>query len=236
MRGVALGICVAGLALGMLTGMAQAAPKHQDLDRLAGDAETWLQREATTRHPGSTALARVRAPDPRLRLQPCSQVEFFLPPGGEPWGTGSVGARCPGERAWSLYMGYDISLRGPALVATRALRNGQPLAPTDGRMALIDYRSSPTGYLQDSALLGHSSLTMPLQAGQPFRLEQLRRRALVKAGQRVRVVLDGGAFQVSQEAIAQQQGSLGDVIRLKTPSGRIIHATVESEGRARIRP
>ena len=224
------------IALLIAFGTANAAPSMQDLALLRTTGEAWLARQAAQQYPGTEAEIQVVAPDKRLRFLACDEIQYSLPRGREVWNGGSLRARCDSPQVWSLFMPYRLRLTGSALVSKHTMIAHQHISAADTELRQVEYRSEPRNYLQDTALLQDSTLAVPLSAGTPIRLDMLRRPPLVKAGQRVRVTVDGSGYQISQDGIAQQQGAAGDVIRLKTPSGRMIHATVQPDGSALLQP
>jgi flagella basal body P-ring formation protein FlgA len=229
---------VAALAAALLTASQSlaASDNSQDLARLTKAGEDWLRSLAGERYPGTTIEVRVTPPDARLRLVACVEPRFFLAPGSKPWGGGSLGLRCESPAVWSLYTPFQIKLTGLALVSKRAFAARQPIAEDDVELRQIEYIGAPETHLRDPRQLRGAVPTMPIQAGAPLRNEVLHRPPIIKAGQKVRILVDGPGFKVSQEGVAQQAGAAGETIRLKTAAGRMIQGKIEADGRVRIEP
>jgi flagella basal body P-ring formation protein FlgA len=228
--------CLLLLAIALLLPGAAAAETWQDLQVLRQGAAAFLSRESTSVYPDSQASVEVEAADPRLRLPRCPAPIYFLAAGSRPWGSGSVGVRCDGRSAWSLYLTYRIRLRGPALVARHPIPPRQPLAATDLVADNVEYADDPGKYPRDPSRLLGAVLTRPVAGGTPIRIDMLHRPPLVRAGQRVRILVEAPGFLVGQEGIAQHQAAAGETVRLKTAQGRIVQGTVQADGTVRVQP
>lgn len=224
------------LAAMLSTGAWAAGAAWQDGAALSRQGADWLRQRVAEAHPDAKAEVQVLAPDNRLRLKACGEPAFKLAEGSKTWGQGSLAARCVAPETWEIFLAYRIKLSGPALVGKRALTAHQVLTAGDVESREIDYQRAPGQYLQDIQALQGATLTMPAPAGTPLRLDMLRRPTAVRAGQRVSVLAEGAGFAVRQEAVALQSGAVGDLIRLKTQTGRIIQGTVTDAGQARINP
>lgn len=213
-----------------------AADGRQDLTALRDGAAGFLRGESRSAHPDSEALVEVEPADPRLRLPRCQAPGYFLAPGSRPWGSGSVGVRCDRPSNWSLYLTYRIKLRGPALVARHPIPARQRLGLADLVLDTVEYTDDPGKYPRDPARLRGVVVTRAVPAGEPINIDMVRRLPLIRAGQRVRVLVEAPGFQISQEGIAQQQAGIGETIRLKTAQGRIIQGVVQPDGTVRVQP
>ncbi len=210
-----------------------AAPTvHQDFQALRGRAGAWLEAQAMQTYPGTLAMVAMGPVDERLRLPACAEPRFFLPNGVRPWGHGSLGARCEGEAKWSLYLSFEARLRGPALVATRALPSKAVPGPGDLESQLLDYRQPPETYLREFP--AGAQLLRPLAAGQPLLLGGITQPDVIKAGQKVRAIVSGSGFQASQEGTALGNAAPGDSIKVRMPSGRIVHGVATPEGQVAV--
>ena len=217
----------------VMANAAQAAPvAHQDFHALRGRAGAWLEAQAMQAYPGTLAMVAMGPVDERLRLPACAEPRFFLPNGVRPWGHGSLGVRCEGEAKWGLYLSFDARLRGPALVATRALPAKAVPGTGDLESRLMDYRQPPETYLREYP--AGAQLLRPLAAGQPLLLGGISQPDVIKAGQKVRAIASGSGFQAAQEGTALGNAAPGDTIKVRMPSGRIVHGVATPEGQVTV--
>ena len=168
--------------------------------------------------------------DPRLRLAPCRKIQPHLPPGAKLWGNTRVGLRCiDGPVRWNVYMPVTVHVFGPALVATRALPQGTVLTPTDLRTAEVDLAADAGPALTQTGPAVGRILNQVLQPGETLRQRHLQQRKWFAAGDPVRIVAQGAGFSATQEGVALSPGMEGQVVRVRTDSGRVIVASPVSE-------
>jgi flagella basal body P-ring formation protein FlgA len=67
-------------------------------------------------------------------------------------------------------------------------------------------------------------------------IDMLRRPQVVRSGQRVRVVVEGSGFQVSQEGIAQNNAHAGETVKVKLDQKRFVQGTAQADGTIQVRP
>jgi flagella basal body P-ring formation protein FlgA len=66
----------------------------------------------------------------------------------------------------------------------------------------------------------------PLRAGQTLRENLVRAEQVFQAGTQVRVLVQGGGFQISAQAQALSAGVVGQSARVKMESGRVLTVKV----------
>ena len=79
------------------------------------------------------------------------------------------------------------------------------------------------------------TVTQNLSAGLILRRGLLRQQQIIRSGQKVQLVASDGSFQVGAEGVAMKNGSVGDVIGVRMPSGRVISGVVSASGSVEIR-
>lgn len=213
---------------------ALAAARLLDVPQLRITAARWLEQQAMTAFPGSVAQASVGEVDARLRLPACAETRFFLPANAQLWGRGSLGVRCDAPSPWTFYLGYQNRLSGPALVATRPIAARELPSGSDIEVRLIDYTQSPDLYPR--IWPAEARVNRPVAAGQPILINWLALPTVIKAGVKVRLLVGTPAFTVSQEGTAMNSAAPGEMVRVKTPSGRIVQGTARQDGTVEVRP
>ena len=213
---------------------ALAEARLLDVPQLRLQAVAWLEQQAMTAFPGSVAQASVGDVDGRLRLPACSEMRFFLPANALLWGRGSIGVRCEAPSPWSFYLSYQNRLSGPALVATRPIAAREVPRGSDIEVRLVDYTQSPDLYPR--VWPADAQVNRPLAAGQPIMISWLSLPTAIKAGAKVRLQVGTTTFTVSQEGIALNTAAPGEMVRVKTPSGRIVQGVARQDGSVDVRP
>ena len=99
------------------------------------------------------------------------------------------------------------------------------LAHTVNRASVFDDRQALVGKVAKRTLL----------PGQPVPVNAIRDPYMVNQGKASLVVFANGGLTITTQAIALQNGVVGDVITLRNPdSGTIIQGTVERDGTVRL--
>lgn len=201
---------------------------------MAATASTWLKAQTSRAYPDVDIGTKVAPLDERLRFPACEAIEFSLPGGSRLWGRGSLGIRCSAPKPWSLYLNFEQTLRGPALIARRPLEINQTLNETDLDLRQIQYDHAPTQY--PGTIAPGVQLQRRLAAGQAVTLDALVMPEVIKAGQNVILHAQGNGFKVTQEGKALASARAGERVRVKTSSGRIINGTATQDGQVQVTP
>ncbi|MHA6832495.1 flagellar basal body P-ring formation chaperone FlgA [Ralstonia pseudosolanacearum] len=179
---------------------------------------------------GSRASVEVGAVDPRVANQPCDQVELMLPAANRLRGRIQVGVRCRSPHAWAAWVPATIQISGTYYVAARQLPPGKTLDMGDLEARTGDLSALPPSVVQQPADAVGRVLLTSLAPNQPLRAESLRMPIAVQAGQTVKLVADGGGFQVSSDGRALNQAAVGQVAQVRTANGNVISGIAQSAG------
>lgn len=197
-------------------------------------AKQWLHQQVMQNHPDTEARIEIGPLDARLRLAACPQVRFSLPSGARLWRNGSLSARCEAPSRWQVYLSYRIELSGPALVSQRALPARHPIVAADVALARVRYQHEPGAY--PLTLPAGAVTVRATPAGQPILIRDLALPNVIQAGATVRIRVRGAGFSVTQEGVALNPAQAGGEVRVRTPSGRIVHGHATAAGEVEIRP
>lgn len=231
---------------------------------LMGGAWGQALAQSTPANPGWSALEqgarqfvvdtyKVEAPtvnilpmDQRIKIEACSQDIVFDQPFGNKH---SVRARCA-QPVWQHFVmvqmrsGLSAQLASVApnntvtrmvWVSTQAVKRGTPIQPGLFKAVEQSVPSQETRLVSDERELTNMELLRDLPANTPLKLQDIKSATMVKRGQQVTVAVgEGKGFLITVRAEAQQDGLLGDQIRLKNPeSGRSLSAVITGVNMAR---
>lgn len=174
--------------------------------------------------------ATVGAIDSRLRLPKCANAESFLPSGTRLWGSITVGVRCQEPSPWTIYVPVTVKVMAPTVTAARPLQQGQVLTHADVSVQLSDVTQLPAGIINDVEQALGKTLTGSIAPGQPLRADLLRAQMLVKSGQTVKLIAQGGSFQVSAEGKALGNAAVGQMVSVRTANGKVVSGVVKGDG------
>lgn len=236
--------CMVAILAGLWTGLAGAQTAGHG--QLHEGARQWVAEQTQT----PLDALQVTPLDPRLNIPACAKkIQFDLPFGNRQ----SVRARCD-QPAWQHFV--QVSARAEAapaagtnapspqvptaaklqpglvmrqvLVANQPIKRGAVATPQQFSLVEMALPSGETSYLSDASALNHMELQRDLPAQTALRTYDLKAAQMVRRGQQVMVsVGEGKGFLITLRAEAQQDGILGEQIRLKNPeSGRSLTGVV----------
>jgi flagella basal body P-ring formation protein FlgA len=176
--------------------------------------------------------------DARLKIETCQRpIQFDHPFSNRQ----TVRARCD-MPAWQHYL--QVSIRGqqgstPAAagaqlvtrqvwVSSQLLKRGTLIQPGLLKATEMAVPASENQIVQDLKEVSNMELLRDLPANTPLRSYDVKASLMVRRGQQVLVsVGEGKGFSITVRAEAQQDGLMGEQIRLKnTESGRSLSAVV----------
>lgn len=216
-----------------LSAPAQAGPAAwQDMGALASLAREHVLHSVDDA--GGRLVVTVTPPDERLRLPACPAPVAETPEGQRLWGWTQVRVRCPGEGGWSVSVRTRVQVMAPAVVTRRAVQAGQALEASDIQRGEVDLTGLQRPALRDEAQVIGKIARVGLAAGQAVGPEHLRMPVVVRRGTALEVTATIGQVSVTSAGTALQDGTLGEVIRVKMPGGRTVQGVVTGEGRVTI--
>jgi len=120
-------------------------------------------------------------------------------------------------------------------VSAQALKRGTALQTGMFKQVDMPVPAYETRFVGEERDMLNMELQRDLPPNTPLRQQDLKSSTMVKRGQQVLVAVgEGKGFLITVRAEAQQDGTLGDQIRLKNPeSGRSLSAVVTGMNTAR---
>ena len=184
--------------------------------------------------------------DSRINIKACTQDIVFDQPFGNKQ---SVRARCA-QPLWQHFvmvqvkntLGNQINqannngqVSRTVWVSTQTLKRGTTLQAGMFKQTDLPVPAYETRFVGDEREMLNMELLRDLPANTPLRQQDLKSSTMVKRGQQVLVAVgEGKGFLITVRAEAQQDGTLGDQIRLKNPeSGRSLSAVITGMNTAR---
>jgi flagella basal body P-ring formation protein FlgA len=227
--------CLAGLAVAALAATGAAPALAQDEPGYAPDSGLLQQVETMARNGAAAATSeqtqgvrvevKVGKLDPRLKLAPCLHIDTYMPPGLPIWGATRMGLRCTqGAKLWNVSIPITVSVYAQATVLKTALAAGTVLDGSQLVQAEVDIAAAPGAAVSDPMLAVGRTLGRSVAAGATLRQTDLKARQYFAAGETVRVTALGPGWQVVTEGQAIGAGIEGQMVRVRTESGRLLNA------------
>ena len=165
--------------------------------------------------------------DPRLQVAPCRQIEPSLPVGTRLWGKTRVALRCvDGVAKWQVFLPVQVKAMGLAWVVRRDVPAGASLSDDDLMMAEVDWADDPSPVVTQAQTWANQVTARALTTGQTLRQNLLRPAQVFQPGSLVRVMAQGGGFQVSSDGQALGAGVVGQAVKVRMDNGRVMTGTV----------
>lgn len=228
LRTVLFAVCALLIALDGAPAQAEAlqpaslASPAQSAD-IAAQVVDFLEQQAST-YPGS---AQITVDTSRLERHPaCGDAQVFLASGQRLRSRMSVGVRCLAPSDWTDRVQATLAINGFFYVANRNMQPGETLGLDDVTAREGDLLSLHQGIVVDPSKLIDQIATQRIPRGTAIKSSTLRSPMSVQRGQAVRTEARGPGFVITGEGQTLQDGSPGELIRVRTASGQIISATV----------
>jgi len=193
------------------------------------------------------ALGTNQPIDSRIKINTCEQDIVFDQPYGNKQ---SVRARCA-QPAWQHFVMVQVktgigaqlakatqtnAVNKLVWVSTQSIKRGTTVQPGMFKTAEISVPAHETRFVSDEKDMANTELLRDMPANTPLKMQDLKPATMVRRGQQVTVAVggEGKGFLITVKAEAQQDGLLGEQIRLKNPeSGRSLTAVVTGVNMAR---
>lgn len=128
----------------------------------------------------------------------------------------------------------QVKLSRKGLVARRALQMGETISEADVDKDWVDvtFSKDQLAQVSDFARLAPKKF---IGVRQPIMMSDLRKIQVIQRGQTVKVSLGSGEFEISTSMKAEDNGAIGDMIRVKNmETQKVLSVRVEKEGSARV--
>lgn len=143
------------------------------------------------------------------------------------WGNLTITAKCENM---TKYLQVYVAVKGNYVVANQSISAGtviteQLIKTQSGQLDKLP----STIILNKSEVINHIALRN-INNGEPIKNSMLQKNWYIKAGQTVKVIIDGEGYSVTSNGKALTNGALGESINIKLNNGNIIEGVVSVEG------
>jgi len=150
-------------------------------------------------------------------------------------GKRTVGVRCNGKHAWTIYVPVSVKVMTEVIIAKRALERGTIISAADVGLEQRDISRLHRGYLEQKNLAVGKKLKQRVRRNQIVSPSQLDSPQAIKRNNRVTILASNRMIQVRMAGKALQNGSIGDLIRVRNESSkRELDAMVVAPGIVRV--
>lgn len=225
-------VCVVGSLLGAMAAQSQTQnlAASQDSAAVYARAQNWLN-QAIGQVDSNTLPLRMEVVvgelDRKLRLAACQEVEPYLPTGTHLWGKTRLGLRClRGEVKWNVFLPITVKAFGPAWAIKGGVAQGSLLSEADAMQVEADWAELNSPVLANAPDWVGQTAARSLATGQVIRQDMVRATQVFQAGEQVRVVAQGGGFEIATSGFAVSSGVVGQSARVRMDNGRVLTGQV----------
>lgn len=208
--------------------------RYQDISLIQNAVKNFIHNHAGNLN--GIVEVEVGQIDSRITLPNCPRLEPFMPSGSRLWGKTSVGVRCEGQFAWTIYVPAEVKVMADVLHVARPVAREQTIGFDDVSLQTVNLAQTPEGVLTDYAQAVGKLAAMNLTAGQVIRANMLRAPYIILRGQNVKLTVVGRGFSVSSEGQALSDASEGQVVQVRNTAGRVISGLARPNGIVEVQP
>jgi flagella basal body P-ring formation protein FlgA len=134
-----------------------------------------------------------------------------------------LGLRClRGEVKWNVFLPIVVKAFGSAWAIKGGVSQGKLLSETDAMQVEVDWAELNSPIVANMADWVGQTATRTLSTGQVIRQDMVRATQVFQAGEQVRVVANGGGFEISTSGFAVSCGVVGQTARVRMDNGRVL--------------
>ena len=173
--------------------------------------------------PGASVHVNFVKADDRIGSAQCPAALFANSAGNKMWGRTFVRVQCVGSDTPPFFVGVDVKVFAPVLVVKGTVQSGQTVGLNDVEFRTMDLSQLGQGWVSDVNHLNNKTAARQLWPGTLLKHDHLRGQAMVKNGDTVKVMMKGPGFSIGGTAVAMGEAELGEVVKIKTAQGKILH-------------
>lgn len=204
-------------------GLTQATAAQADSSRWVTEARLSELVDPALLPPGASVDVKFVKTDERIGGLQCPAALFANSAGNKMWGRTYVRVQCVGSDTAPFFVGVDVKVWAPVLVVKGTVQSGQTLGLDDVEFRTMDLSQLSHGWVSELAHLNNKTAARQLWPGTLLKHDHLRGQALVKNGDTVKVMMKGPGFAIGGTAVAMGEAELGEVVKIKTSQGKILH-------------
>ena len=214
------------------TALAESTPNIYTTEQLTALVQQWLEHEQQQEAQAERQW-QVQSLDARIGSKACLHPPELSLPAQLRNRQATVQIRCEAPTPWQLYVPARFSDIIEAVVARQNLRPGTPLTADMLQIEQRERRLLRGTIVTDPQQIIGARNRRSISLGQIVSLEDL---CLVCRGDIVTINVNHATLNVSATGIAEQDGSLGDLIRIRNrQSNQLIEAQVTAVNEVQVR-
>lgn len=143
------------------------------------------------------------------------------------WGNMTLSAKC---NKTTQYIQIYVSVIGKYFVANQPISAGTQITEDHIKMRSGQLDQLPASVIIDKAEIINKIAIRNINNEEPLKSAMLQKNWRIKAGQIVKVMINGDGYLIATNGKALSNGALDDLINIKLQSGNIVEGLVTEQG------
>lgn len=173
--------------------------------------------------------AEVATTDERLSPSQCPAPLFSNSEQRKAWGRTLLKVQCMGTSVAPFFVYVDFRIWSPVLVVKEQIQRGEAIGADQVEYRTMNLAELKQGWLTDVNDLDNKTAVRPLWPGTTLNHEALKGKALIQFGDTVKIMVQGPGFQIAGSGMAMERAEKGDVVKIKTTQGKVLHGVAVGE-------
>lgn len=133
------------------------------------------------------------------------------------------------------WISINLKIMRNALVSVRPIQYGERVSEKDFEFRWVDTTFAKEDPITKESLIEYTLAAKSFQKGKVVFPSDLKKEPAAIRGQGVKVIIGNGEFEVATGAVAEENGYIGDQIKIRNPdTKKIVSATIVEKGVVRI--
>lgn len=213
------------------------AGDSQSIEIIQNKIEQYVLNELSNYTEGKVQVSADKI-DSRLNLKACAEdkLEIFNPYQTPMLSSNTMAIKCIEQtNHWTLYVPIKITVLKTVLVSRNTLIKGKQVKDEDIYETEMDSQKLKLGYFTKKSDLIGLICKHDIAADNPFTPYNIELAKLIHKGEEVTIMATDNNLTVSMAGIALNEGSLGDMVKIKNLSSkRVIEAQVTGEKNVKV--
>ncbi|HEX4917748.1 MAG TPA: flagellar basal body P-ring formation chaperone FlgA [Limnobacter sp.] len=185
--------------------------------------------DTTSLPAGANVQVNFLKQDPRIGGSECPAALFSNSENNRMWGRTFVRVQCVGAGTTPFFVGVDVKVWAPVLVVKNTLQSGQAVQANDVEFRTMDLTQLNHGWVTELSHLSHKTAARQLWPGTMLKYEHLKGQPIVRHGDTVKVMVKGPGFAIGGTATAMEAAEQGQIVKIKTAQGKILHGVAAGD-------
>lgn len=221
------------LTVGIYSSLSQAM-NSLDLFKIETEIGEFLEARYMEIYDGRIEFS-IGALRTNLKLNPCDNVEYFLPSYTNNSARVTVGLQCNSPMSWTIYLPVTVKVFKPVVKVTNNLARNTVITEDDITIQETDIMRHGTDYFDLPIDVIGMAVKRPIQAGKILTKNLITKPVIIKRGDIVDIVIQAKGLMVKTKAMATENGVQDEIIKVKNlKSKRVIEAIAIKPGIVKI--